>query len=190
MEDRGWREISGRRDRCPSSILYPPSSFSVDSPHRRSRGILGGMPTLARHRRPGRGMLFLILIAAAVFWTGISIGIVLGRRHRTAATQPAGPAAPATQAVGPATAPGVPLGPGDRVRLRLAGASGPSLAETTLTVDSHGNVAVPVIGTIRAQYLTPAQLEQAIVQNYKARNLIPPGTIEVVRATATAPTAP
>jgi len=128
----------------------------------------------------------LILIAAAVFWTGISIGIVLGRRNRLAATQPAGPA---TRTVTPATAPAVPLGPGDRVRLRLAGASGAALAETTLTVDERGNVAIPVVGTVRAQYLTPQQLEQAIGQNYKARNLVPPGTIEVVRVSgaATAP---
>jgi protein involved in polysaccharide export with SLBB domain len=152
--------------------------------------MLGGMPTLARHLRPGRGLLFYILIAVAVFWSGISIGIVLGRRYRMAATQPAGPQAPATAAIAPATAPTVPLGPGDRVRLRLAGATEPRLAETTLTVDSHGNVAVPVIGTIRAQYLTPAQLEQAIKENYKSRNLKPPGTIEVVPAPATAPSAP
>jgi protein involved in polysaccharide export with SLBB domain len=127
-------------------------------------------------------MLFLILIAVAVFWTGISIGIVLGRRHRVAATQPGGPAVPATRAVGPATASAAPLGPGDRVRLRLAeGSAGPALAETTLTVDERGNVAIPMVGMIRAQYLTPRQLEAAIVQNFKSRNLKPPGTVEVVR---------
>jgi hypothetical protein len=46
-----------------------------------------------------------------------------------------------------------------------------------------------VVGALRAQYLTPGQLEAAIVQNFKSRNLKPPGTVEVVRA-AGAATAP
>jgi protein involved in polysaccharide export with SLBB domain len=146
------------------------------------------MSTLARYRRPGRGMLFLIFIAAAVFWAGISVGIFFGRRHRPAATQPSTPAATAANAT-PATAPGAQLQPGDRVQLRLAGASEPKLAETTLTVDPQGYVTIPVVGKIRAQYLTPGQLEQAIAENYKSRNLIPPGTIQIVPAPTTAPAA-
>jgi protein involved in polysaccharide export with SLBB domain len=129
-------------------------------------------------------MLFFILIAAAVFWAGISIGIFFGRRHRLAATQPAPPAVAAPTTAMPATAPAAQLQPGDRVVLRAG------QAETTLVVDPEGNVVIPVVGKIRAQYLTPAQLEQAIAQNYKARNLIPPGTIQIVPAPATAPTAP
>jgi protein involved in polysaccharide export with SLBB domain len=129
-------------------------------------------------------MLFFILIAAAVFWAGISIGIFFGRRHRLAATQPAAPAVAAPTTAMPATAPAAQLQPGDRVVLRAG------QAETTLVVDPEGNVVIPVVGKIRAQYLTPAQLEQAIAQNYKARNLIPPGTIQIVPAPATAPTVP
>jgi protein involved in polysaccharide export with SLBB domain len=143
------------------------------------------MPTFARHRRPGRGLLFFILIAAAVFWTGISVGIVMGRRHRLA--HPTTGPVPSAPNVVPSTAPAGQLRPGDRIQLRLAGGSGPSLAETTLTVDSQGNVAIPVIGTIRAMYLTPVQLEQTIGQAYKARNLMSPGTIEVVPVPTTGP---
>jgi protein involved in polysaccharide export with SLBB domain len=131
-------------------------------------------------------MLFLIFIAVAVFWAGISIGIFFGRRHRPAATQPTAPGAPAPAAATatPATAPAAQLQPGDRIQLRLAGASGPTLAQTPLTVDPEGYVTVPVVGRIRAQYLTPAQLERAIAENYKSRNLVPPGTIEIVPAAA------
>jgi protein involved in polysaccharide export with SLBB domain len=46
-----------------------------------------------------------------------------------------------------------------------------------------------VVGKIRAQYLTPGQLERAIAENYKSRNLIPPGTIQIVPASTTAPAA-
>jgi protein involved in polysaccharide export with SLBB domain len=164
------------------------------------------MPTLARHRRPGRGMLLSILIAAAVFWTGISVGIWFGRRHGPAPQPPpksptaAAPAAAAptgavatTQGSGStaaaATNPADVLQPGDRVELRVADLSGPGKeGGQVTTVDASGQVTLPVLGKFRAQYLTPAQLEQAIARGYKERNLMPPGAIRVVRLPATAPT--
>jgi protein involved in polysaccharide export with SLBB domain len=144
-------------------------------------------------------MLLSIVIAAAVFWTGISVGIWFGRRHGPAPQPPAKPAAAApatpggvatTQGVGetPATTPADVLQPGDRVELRVADLSGPGKeGGQAMTVDANGLITLPVLGKFRAQYLTPAQFEQAIARGYKERNLIPPGSIRVVRLPATNP---
>ena len=50
-------------------------------------------------------------------------------------------------------------------------------------------VTIPVFGRIKAHHLTPVQLEGAIAQAYKERNLIPDGQMRVVRLPTTAPTA-
>lgn len=132
-------------------------------------------------------MLLSILIAVAVFWTCISIGIWLGRRH-VLSNPPPGPSA--TSPAAPATAmSGDTLQPGDRVELRLADKAGVASAQQ-LTVDPDGMMTIPVFGRIKAQHLTPAQLEGAIAQSYKERNLIPDGQMHVVRLPTTAPSAP
>ena len=132
-------------------------------------------------------MLFLIFIAIAVFWTGISIGIYAGRRHANSTTRPAGNV-PAVSGGGspvttsPSAAAGEQLKPGDRIEIRISGLTGPGVsAAQAATVDPQGNVVIPHLGVTRAHYLTPAQLTQAIMQSYRAKNLLPPGPIEVVR---------
>jgi len=145
-----------------------------------------------RDRRPGKGMLTSILIAAAVFWVSISVGIWFGRRQvlsnppaRSVTTSPASPAASAPSGT-PAAAAADRLQPGDRIELRLTDKAGVASAQA-ITVDPDGMIALPVFGRIKAQYLTPAQLEQAIAENYKNRNLIPNGQMHVVRVPTTAP---
>ena len=148
--------------------------------------MLNAMYTPARRvRRPGKGMLTSILIAAAVFWISISVGIWAGRRH-VLSNPPVKPsAAPATSPTTAAAA-GDQLQPGDRIELRLTDKAGVASAQP-MTVDPDGMITLPVFGRIKAQYLTPAQLEQAIAQTYKERNLIPDGQMHVVRVPTTAP---
>ena len=144
-------------------------------------------------------MLFLIFVAIAVFWTGISIGIYAGRRHANSTTRPAGNE-PAVSGGGsgvttspPAVAAGEQLQPGDRIEIRMTGVTGPGVSGAqAVTVDPQGNVTIPILGAMRAHYLTPAQLERAIGEAYKAKNLLPPGPIQVVRLPAggSAATAP
>lgn len=149
--------------------------------------MLRAMYTSARRdHRPGKGMLTSILIAAAVFWVSISVGIWFGRRHVLNNPPPAH--SPATSPAAPSTAPAADqLQPGDRIELRLTDKAGVASAQA-ITVDADGMIALPVFGRIKAQYLTPAQLEQAIAENYKNRNLIPNGQMHVVRVPTTAPT--
>jgi protein involved in polysaccharide export with SLBB domain len=145
--------------------------------------MLSAMYTPARRvRRPGKGMLTSILIAAAVFWISISVGIWAGRRHVLNNPPPQPSAATATSP----TAAGDQLQPGDRVELRLTDKAGVASAQS-MTVDADGTITLPVFGKIKAQYLTPAQLEQAIARSYKERNLIPDGQMHVVRVPTTAP---
>jgi protein involved in polysaccharide export with SLBB domain len=135
-------------------------------------------------------MLLSILIAVAVFWASISVGIWFGRRHATT-TPPVNspPASPAPAA--PATSASADLlQPGDRIELRLTDPSRSGVASAQpLTVEPDGTITLPLSGRIKAQYLTPAQLERAVQQTYKDRNLL--GQIQIVRlpGTTTAPAA-
>jgi protein involved in polysaccharide export with SLBB domain len=137
-------------------------------------------------------MLFLIFIAAAVFWTGISVGVYMGRRQGPATS----PAPSAGQVSGPTTrdpadAAAGALRPGDRIELRIDDAKGSRATSAQVTeVDPVGFVTVPVLGSLRAEHLTPEQLERAIAQQYKERNLVPPGPVRVARVSAKAATLP
>jgi protein involved in polysaccharide export with SLBB domain len=141
-------------------------------------------------------MLLSILIALAVFSASISVGIWFGRRqvlsgqvaYPSAAAPSSAPAAAAPPTTG--SSGGGLLQPGDRIELRLTDLSGSGTPTTQpLTVNPQGMVTLPLIGTIRAQYLTPEQLELAIAQTYKDRNLLANGRIRIVRlpGTTTAP---
>ena len=132
-------------------------------------------------------MLLSILIAVAVFWVSISIGIYFGRRHVLNNPPPANPPTTSPNSPPSSTNPSADqLQPGDRIELRLTDKAGVASAQP-LVVDADGMVTIPVSGRLKAQYLTPAQLEQAIAKTYKDRNLIPDGQMHIVRVPTTAP---
>jgi protein involved in polysaccharide export with SLBB domain len=96
---------------------------------------------------------------------------------RPARGQTAPPAAPpaAAEVAGDRT-----IGPQDFLEITMtdvAGAGVKSLAKAR--VDEKGNVVLPVVGSVKAVGLTREELEKAIAQNYRDKNLTQNSTVSV-----------
>jgi SSS family solute:Na+ symporter len=63
---------------------------------------------------------------------------------------------------------------GDRLQLNLGEVTGPGQSVASdLKVDQNGDVQLPLVGSVKARGRTAAELETAIAQEYRDKNLIP-----------------
>ena len=72
------------------------------------------------------------------------------------------------------------IGPNDLVSISVTEVAGPSMESVkTARVSESGNVSLPLIGQIKASGRTEAELEKAIADEYRARNLIQNAQVSV-----------
>jgi protein involved in polysaccharide export with SLBB domain len=72
------------------------------------------------------------------------------------------------------------IGPNDLVNISITEVAGPSMESVkTARVSESGNVSLPLIGQIKASGRTEAELEKAIADEYRARNLIQNAQVSV-----------
>jgi hypothetical protein len=129
-----------------------------------------------------------VLVMVVVFGGGLLVGAVVAKlRPPPGAGQQRPPSSmPAYSTTNP-----LALRPGDQIELTLADPSAPDSERVkTLTLDKEGGMPLALIGIVRASGLTPEQLEQAIAQTYRDRNLISDVRVKVVRKTPAPATGP
>jgi protein involved in polysaccharide export with SLBB domain len=139
--------------------------------YRRMRMLLQRQDPLAtRCSNPCRAALATLTVIA-VMGMAAMVGV------RPARGQTAPPAAPpaAAEVAGDRT-----IGPQDFLEITMtdvAGAGVKSLAKAR--VDEKGNVVLPLVGSVKAVGLTSEELEKAIAQNYRDKNLTQNSTVSV-----------
>jgi protein involved in polysaccharide export with SLBB domain len=128
-----------------------------------------------------------VMVMVVVFGGGLLVGAVVAKlRPPPGLGQQPPSSMPAYSTTNP-----LALRPGDQIELTLADPSRPDSERVkNLALDAEGGMPLPLIGTVRASGLTPEQLEQAIAQTYRDRNLISNVIVKVVRKTAVPAAAP
>jgi protein involved in polysaccharide export with SLBB domain len=72
------------------------------------------------------------------------------------------------------------IGPNDLINISTTEVAGPSIeSQKTSRVSESGNVSLPLIGQVKAAGKTEAELEKAIADEYRARNLIQNAQVSV-----------
>jgi protein involved in polysaccharide export with SLBB domain len=72
------------------------------------------------------------------------------------------------------------IGPNDLINISTTEVAGPSIESSkTARVSESGNVSLPLIGQVKAAGKTEAELEKAIADEYRARNLIQNAQVSV-----------
>ena len=128
---------------------------------------------------------FLLLFT--VFGGGLLAGVILAKFRPP--PELSRPPATASRPIYSTTNP-LALRAGEEIELTRADPSDPDSERVrTMKIDPDGGIRLPVIGPIMAQGLTPEQLEQAIAQVYRDKDLVQNAKVKVVRKTP-ATTAP
>jgi polysaccharide export outer membrane protein len=77
------------------------------------------------------------------------------------------------------------IGPNDLLQVSIEGLVQAGFEQTKVTrVTQSGYISLPILGQIKAAGLTEAQLEQAVIQGYRDRNILPNAQVSVITAEA------
>jgi protein involved in polysaccharide export with SLBB domain len=120
------------------------------------------------------------LMLAVIFGGGLIGGAILAKLRPP--PELARPPQPQTPPPNYSTTNPLALKPGEEIELTRSDPADPASERTRpVTIDSDGGLRLPILGPIMAAGLTPQQLEQAIAQAYRDRNLVQDAQVKVVR---------
>ena len=140
------------------------------------------MPNAPSTRRPiiertSTAILFLFVI----FGIGLGVGALLGKFRPPKPSQLG--QGVTTRSTTASTDRSV-FAVGDRIQIVMSDLSSPDSKMTkTYTVDAKGVIPIPLLGSLLARGHTAAQLEDAIAQAYRDKNLVANMQVTVSRAT-------